>query len=98
MKLLTCLGIILWASLVSAAHLTCDPDPNCQWYNVYADDVLIQPDIAAPLNYDLVDMTPGIINFDAECCNYWGCKKTVNPYVSLDAPGEPLNLRMDTQP
>ena len=94
-NLLSILILVLWASVASAGPmLVCDPDPNCETYNVYVDDVLIAEDLPAPLNYDLEGMEPGTFAFDAECCNYWGCEMTVDPYISLDGPGIPLNLGM----
>ena len=95
MRLLIYLVIILWSGVAGAApFLTCDLDINCQTYNVYADDVLLQADIPAPLNYDLVNMPIAGIEYDAECCNYRGCKKTINPFISLDDPTPPMNLNL----
>ena len=92
----TLLIILLFAGNVFASpFLKCDEDANCEYYKVYADGQLVADNVPAPLWYDLKDMTPGVISFDVECCNYWGCEKTENPYVSRDGPGKPQNLRME---
>lgn len=91
--------IVFWAGAVNAApYLVCDPDPNCETYKIYADEELLQSDLPAPLNYDLVTSPPGGISYTAECCNEEGCSDPSDPYISLGVPGPPQNLRMDTQP
>ena len=104
--LLVC-GVILTLSGVAnaAPFLVCDPDPNCETYNVYADDtfpyetfVLLQADAPAPLSYDLVFSPPGGIAYTAECCNVEGCSDPSDPYISLGVPGSPQSLRISIQP
>jgi len=81
----------------AAPFLVCDPDPNCETYNVYADGVLLG-NTPAPLSYDLVTSPPGGIAYTAECCNAEGCSVASDPYISLGAPGSPSSLRISIQP
>jgi len=92
-------AVLLW---VSASHgapfLVCDPDPNCETYKMYADGVLLQEDLPAPLSYDLVSSPPGGIAYTAECCNVEGCSDPSDPYISLGVPSSPSSLRISIQP
>ena len=95
MKKIIIIFLFLAGIANAAPYLTCNPDPNCEYYKVIADGQEIADRVPAPLWFDLKDMTPGTISFEAECCNYWGCKKTENPYISKDKPLSPTNLRME---
>ena len=90
--------LMLSTAAWGAPFLICDPDPNCETYNVYADGVLMQAGAPVPLSYDLVTSPPGGIAYTAECCNVEGCSAASNPYISLGVPGAPSNLRISIQP
>jgi hypothetical protein len=92
-KLLVCCVIILWASLASAElFLTCDADPNCQTYNIYADGVMIDT-VEGPLWYDLITIPPPGISYTAECCNYIDCSEMSESFLSLSPSKRPEKLR-----
>jgi len=97
MKLSILFLLLLVSTAQAAPFLVCDPDPDCETYNVYADGVLLGS-TPAPLSWDLVTSPPGGIAYTAECCNAEGCSAASNPYISLGVPGIPLNLRMQLQP
>ena len=92
-------GVILTLSGVAnaAPFLICDPDPNCETYNVYADGVFLG-NAPTPLSWDLVTSPPGGIAYTAECCNVEGCSVASDPYISLGVPGSPSSLRISIQP
>lgn len=94
---LVALLALVWAPYVMGApFLICDPDPNCQTYNVYADGQSLAT-VDAPLNYDLQTDPPGGISYTAECCNYRGCSDQSDPFVSLNPPSQPTNLTLDIE-
>lgn len=93
------LTILLFASTAMAApYLQCDPDPNCQTYEVYEDTVLVVADAPAPLNHDLVTMPVAGINYTAKCCNYRDCSEVSDSFLSLDDPLKPMNLKLAPLP
>ena len=92
--ILTAIIILIATIAHSAPYLTCDVDTNCEYYKVYADGMLLADNVPAPLMYDLVTMPNAGIGYTAECCNYRGCKITPNPFVSLDDPTEPQNMKL----
>jgi hypothetical protein len=90
--------LILSTSAWAAPFLTCDVDTNCQWYEVYADGVLVTDNTPAPLWYDLETTPPAEISFTGKCCNYWECSEVnQDPFVSLKAPVPLLNLNVKAQ-
>lgn len=94
-KIIVILIVLIASPALAAPFLTCDPDTNCQYYKIYADDQLIADNVPAPLWYDLQTMPIAGVAYDAECCNYRGCERTVDPFVSLDDGSPPMNLRLE---
>lgn len=88
----TALLILLAVSAYGAPFLKCDPDPNCQTYNVYADGAMLDI-VEAPLWYDLITVPPPGISYTAECCNYIDCSEASDPFLSLSPPKQPEKLR-----
>ena len=92
------LMVLMATTAFAGPWLVCDPDTACETYNVYADGVIMQAGVSAPLAYDLVTSPLGGIAYTAECCNVEGCSAQSDPYISLGIPGVPSNLRMSLQP
>ena len=100
-KYVISLILILCTSVIeiqAEPFLVCDPQEGVDYYNIYQDDVLIysnQPaEVDGSVRYDLKDVTPGAYNWKVEACNDWGCKMSVNPYLSDTAIQSPENLRL----
>ena len=92
------LMVLMATTAFAAPFLVADPDPNCETYNVYADGVLLDSGVPAPLSYDLVTSPLGGIAYTAAACNAEGCSAQSDPYTSLGVPGSPQNLRISIQP
>ncbi len=92
-------AVIFPISASAAPFLVCDPQAGVDYYKIYQDNVLLVDNHLAEadgsLRYDLQDITPGSYAWHVEACNDWGCKRTVDPYISDGAITAPQNLRLE---
>ena len=102
-------ALVFGVSAVFAApvNITCDPQANAEWYNIYIDGNLVTTstaivDVESGLYYLLFDLkTLNLADGDyiatATAENKWGVSGISNPCPFTKAtPANPLNLRVSS--